>query len=105
MNTTPPDFDTTRSRVLGKNAPALGLVDIKDFFCFYVACSCGRITTNGKLTAESMVSRAEDFYCAFTLETGTKTEESQYIEIYKVSSSLILILSLTPHSGLDACLQ
>ncbi|KAI8309479.1 hypothetical protein K4K61_001645, partial [Colletotrichum sp. SAR11_59] len=83
MNTTPPDFDTTRARVLGKNAPAPGLADIKDFFRFYIACSRGRITTNGKPTAESMVSRAEEFYRAFTLETGTETEESQHTEIYR----------------------
>ncbi|KAH0430804.1 hypothetical protein CcaCcLH18_07584 [Colletotrichum camelliae] len=36
-----------------------------------------------KPTAESMVSRAEDFYRAFTLETSTVTDESQHTEIYR----------------------
>lgn len=75
MNMTPSDFDTIWSYVLGKNAPALEIVDIKDFFRIYIACSRGRITANSRLTAKSMVSRAEDFYYAFTLKTGTETDE------------------------------
>ncbi|KZL75529.1 hypothetical protein CT0861_13119 [Colletotrichum tofieldiae] len=82
-NAAPPDFTTTRAFVLRENAPAPSMTEVKDFFRFYIASSCGRITENGRPTTESMVSRAEAFYRAFKHETGTETDPQQHTEIYR----------------------
>ncbi|OBR02097.1 hypothetical protein CH63R_14398 [Colletotrichum higginsianum IMI 349063] len=41
LNAAPPDFTTTRAFVLRKNAPAPSMTEVKDFFRFYIASSCG----------------------------------------------------------------
>ncbi|KAL0929956.1 uncharacterized protein CTRU02_215165 [Colletotrichum truncatum] len=63
-------------------APAPSLTEAKDFFRFYIESSKGRVTKNGKPTAESMVGIAEIFYRAFTCETQTETSEAQRTEVY-----------------------
>jgi hypothetical protein len=80
-----PSFEAVKERVIGKNAAAPSMDEAKDFFRFVIDTSKGLITTNGRPTAESMKTAAENFYRAFTDKTETKTDPQQHSEIYRVS--------------------
>jgi hypothetical protein len=78
-----PDEACARYRCLHQGVEAPDIATIKDFFCFYVATSCGRMVE--KPTVDSININAEWFLAGFTRVTGTEIHEDR-AEVDKVST-------------------